>query len=117
MPRVWESLAAMPEDRPVVFDRKQALARLGGLEELLMDVFTGDANRKSEGSLLRSTWPSHVVMPPNSSVAAHTLMARPVWREHGDLVARLRRVEELADTSDFDAIANELPEIDRQFNA
>ena len=35
---ILDSVAGMAEVRPVVFNRKQALARLGGLEDLLIEV-------------------------------------------------------------------------------
>ena len=49
--------------------------------------------------------------------AAHTLRGSASIVGASDLVARLRRVEDFAAESNFDAVAVELPEINRQFNA
>ncbi len=113
---ILEAVAEQAEVRPVVFNRQQALARLGGLEELLRDVLqvmsvespklhaqinTAFADRDSIG-LKR---------------AAHTLMGSASIVGASDLVTRLRQVEAWAVASNFEAIADELPEIDRQFHA
>lgn len=111
-----ESVAEMAEVRPVVFNRKQALARMGGLEDLLSEVLqvmrieSPKAHARIGTALARRD-------ATELNRAAHTLKGSVSLVGALDLVARLRRVEELATVSNFDAIADELPEIDRQFHA
>lgn len=100
--------------RPTVFDRKRALARLGGLEDLLHDVLQlmvaespkahaeiGAAfNRRDAIGLKRS---------------AHTLKGSVSLVGADDLVRRLKRVEDCAASGEFTCAADEFAEIDRQF--
>lgn len=111
-----ESVAAMAEVRPIVFDRKQVLARLGGLEDLLRDVLQV---MQTECPKARARLDAAFARRDAIELkrAAHTMMGSASLAGAGDLTARLRRVEGLAAASNFDAIADELPEIDRQFHA
>lgn len=113
---ILESVAEMAEVRPVVFNRKQVLARLGGLEDLLRDVLKV---MRAESPKVRARIGHAFACRDATELkrAAHTLMGSASLAGARDLTARLRRVEELAVASNFDAIADELPEIDRQFNA
>ena len=113
---ILDSVAEMAEVRPVVFDRQQALARLGGLEDLLIEVM----------QVMQTECPKvhaqiDTALTRREAVelqrAAHTLKGSVSIVGAGDLVARLKRVENLAAASNFDAVAVELPEIDRQFHA
>ena len=111
-----ENQSVLFEVRPVVFDRKHTLARLGGLEELLMDVLQV---MRVESPKVRTQLDTAFACRDASELkrAAHTLMGSASLAGARDLMDRLRRVEELAVASDFETIANELPEIDRQFNS
>lgn len=100
--------------RPVVFDRQHALSRLGDMEDLLAVVL----------ELIRVECPPmhhqlHASLKQRAPVelkrAAHTLKGSMSLVGAADLCARLKRVEELAGTHDFDNASRELPEIDRQF--
>ncbi|MEK6262803.1 MAG: Hpt domain-containing protein [Planctomycetota bacterium] len=113
---ILESVAEMAEVRPVVFDRKQTLARLGGMEDLLMEVLEV---MRTESPKLHAQIDAAFARRNATDLkrAAHTLKGSASIVGAWDLVARLRRVEELAAESNLDAVAVELPEIDRQFNA
>lgn len=111
-----DSVAEMAEVRPVVFDRQQALTRLGGLEDLLIEVM----------QVMQTECPTvhaqiHTALARREAIelkrAAHTLRGSVCIVGASDLATRLRRVEDLAAANNFDAVADELPEINRQFNA
>jgi HPt (histidine-containing phosphotransfer) domain-containing protein len=99
---------------PIVFDRKHALSRLGGLEDVLRDVMElmttesrkvhaeiGDSYRRGDSVSLKRS--------------AHTLKGSLGIIGASDLVQRLKRVEQAAADSDFKTAAAEFDEIDRQF--
>ena len=113
---ILDSVAEMAEVRQVVFDRQQALARLGGLEDLLVEVMQvmQTESPKVHAQLDTSLARREAV---ELQRAAHTLKGSASIVGAGDLVARLHRVEVLAGAGQFDAVAVELPEIDRQFHA
>jgi HPt (histidine-containing phosphotransfer) domain-containing protein len=100
--------------RPTVFDKRHALARMGGLEDVLQDVMklmvtespkvhaelaASFARRDSVG-LKRS---AHMLKGSVSLVGAR------------DMALRLKHVEESADKGEFESAATEIHEIDRQF--
>lgn len=113
---ILDSVREMAEVRPVVFDRHQALARLGGLEDLLVEVMQV---MQTESPKIHAQLDTALARRESVELqrAAHTLKGSASIVGAGDLVERLRRVEVLAGASNFDAVADELPEIDRQFNA
>jgi HPt (histidine-containing phosphotransfer) domain-containing protein len=99
---------------PTVFDKKHALTRLGGLEDVLRDVMElmttesrkvhaeiGDSYRRGDSTGLKRS--------------AHTLKGSMGIVGASDLVQRLKRVEEAAAVGDFRIAAVEFDEIDRQF--
>lgn len=100
---------------PIVFDRQHALARVGGLEDVLKDVLElmvtenprvhaeiAAAHQKRDSAALKRS--AHMLQGAVSLVGAT------------DLVRRLRRVEDSAASGDFDAAAQEFDEIDRQLH-
>ncbi|MBS0206012.1 MAG: Hpt domain-containing protein [Planctomycetes bacterium] len=103
------------ETRPVVFNKQHALARLGGLDDVLQDVMklmrtespkvhaeiSAAFNRRDSVGLQRS---------------AHTLKGSVSLVGATDLVGRLRRVEDCASKGELDLAALEFDEIDRQFS-
>ena len=113
---VAEILDSVAEVRPVVFNRKQALARLGGLEDLLIEVMQVMQTEcpKVHAQIVMAFARCEAI---ELKRAAHTLRGSASIVGASDLVARLRRVEDFAAESNFDAVAVELPEINRQFNA
>jgi len=99
---------------PIVFDKKHALNRLGGLEDVLRDVMElmttesrrvhaeiGDSYRRGDSISLKRS--------------AHTLKGSMGLVGAKDLVQRLKRVEDAAATGDFRIAVVEFDEIDRQF--
>lgn len=100
--------------QPTIFNKQHALARLGGLEDLLLEVMhlmttespkvhaeIGAAfSRRDSVGLKRS---------------AHTLKGSVSLVGAADLVQRLKRVEDFAAVGEFDSAAGEIGEIDRQF--
>jgi HPt (histidine-containing phosphotransfer) domain-containing protein len=100
----------------VVFDRKQALSRLGGLEDLLIEVLQ---MMRTESVKIHAQMYAALARRDATELerAAHTLKGSASLVGARDLEARLSRIEELTATSNFDAVAKELSEIDRQFNA
>ena len=113
---ILESVAEMAEVRPVVFNRQQALARLGGLEDLLIEVIQvmQTESPKVHAQIVMAFARGEAI---ELKRAAHTLKGSASIVGASDLVARLHRVEDFAAASNFDAVAVELPEINRQFNA
>lgn len=111
-----DSFADMAEVRPVVFDRKQALARLGGLEDLLLEVLHV---MQAESPVFHAQIATAFARRDAIELkrAAHTLRGSVSLMGANDLASRLRRVEDLAAANDFGAVADELPEINRQYNA
>jgi len=100
---------------PTVFDKQHALARVGGLKDVLKDVMelmvTENPRVQSEMAA------AHLRRDPTGMKrAAHTLKGSVSLVGATDLVRRLRRVEDCAATGDFDAAAQEFDEIDRQFH-
>lgn len=100
--------------RPVVFNREQALRRLGGLPDLLVDVM-----RLIQVESPKVHSQIHRTLAERNAVelkrAAHTLKGTASIVGAVDLMKRLTLVEKLAADLDFDTVACELPEIDRQF--
>lgn len=102
-------------EKSVVFDKRVALARVGGLQDVLHDVLElmvtespkvhaeiGAAlNRRDPVGLRRS---------------AHTLMGSVSLLGATDLVDRLRRLERFAAAEEFGSAAVEVDEIDRRFS-
>ena len=113
---ILDSVAEMAEVRPIVFDRQQALARLGGLEDLLIEVLQVMQAESPKVHAQLDTALAHREAVELKR-AAHTLRGSVSIVGASDLAARLRRVEDFAAASNFDAVADELPEINRQFNA
>jgi len=113
---ILDSVAELAEVRPVVFDRQQALARLGGLKDLLIEVMQ---LMQAESPKVHAQIDTALARCDAIELkrAAHTLRGSVSIVGASDLAARLRRVEELAAASNFAAVADELPEINRQFNA
>jgi two-component system, sensor histidine kinase and response regulator len=99
---------------PIVFDRSHALARLGGLDDILQEVFQ---------VMIEETPKMHAAIGAALSRrdaielkrAAHTLKGSTGILGAFDLTRRLKCVEEHAQAENFDAAAAELDEIDRQF--
>ena len=113
---ILDSVAEMAEVRPIVFDRQQALARLGGLEDLLIEVL--QVMQVESPKVHAQIVMAFARCEANElKRAAHTLRGSVSIVGASDLAARLRRVEDFAAASNFDAVAIELPEINRQFNA
>lgn len=113
---ILESVAEMAEVRPVVFNRQQALARLGGLEDLLIEVLlVMQTESPKVHAQIKTAFAQRDAIELNR--AAHTLKGSMSIVGANDLVVRLHRVEKLAAASHFNAVADELPEIHRQFNA
>ncbi len=113
---IRESVAESAGVCPVVFNRQQVLARLGGLEELLIDVLQV---MRAESPKVRARIDAAFARRDAVELkrAAHTLMGSASLAGASDLAARLRRVEAWAIAENFKAVAAELPEIDRQFHA
>ena len=113
---ILDSVAELAEVRPVVFDRQQTLAHLGGLEDLLIEVLQvmQVESPKIHAQIGRAFARREAI---ELKRAAHTLRGSASIVGASDLAVRLRRVEKLAAASNFDAVADELPEINRQFNA
>ena len=113
---ILDSVAEMAEVRPVVFNRKQALARLGGLEDLLIEVMQvmQTESPKVHAQIVMAFARGEAI---ELKRAAHTLRGSVSIMGANDLAMRLRRVEDFAAASNFDAVVDELPEISRQFNA
>lgn len=104
----------MTDTDPVVFDKKQALARMGGLEDVFRDVMT---------LLVTESRRIHAEIavfyarrdPVSLRRAAHTLKGSVSLVGAKDLAGRLKRVEDCASKGDFDSAAKEFDEINRQF--
>ena len=113
---ILNSVAEMAEVRPIVFDRKQALARLGGLEDLLIEVMQVMQTEcpKVHAQIVMAVARCEAI---ELKRAAHTLRGSVSIVGANDLAMRLRRVEDFAAAGNFDAVVDELPEINRQFNA
>ena len=100
--------------QPTIFDKQQALARLGGLEDVLLDVMhlmtTESPKVYAEigAAFTRRD-------PVGLKRSAHTLKGSVSLVGASDLVRRLNRVEACASTGAFDDAAEEFSEIDRQF--
>ncbi len=101
--------------RPIVFNREQALERLGGLQELLVDVMRliQEESPKVHSEIHRSLAKRDAV---ELQRAAHTLKGTASIVGATDLVKRLAHVEKLAAAFDFPRVAHELPEIRRQLD-
>ncbi len=101
--------------RPIVFNRELALERLGGLQDLLVDVLRliQVESPKVHATIHRSLAERDAV---ELQRAAHTLKGTVSIVGAADLVKRLASVEKLAAACDFPRVARELPEIRRQFD-
>ncbi len=99
---------------PVIFDKQHALARLGGLEDVLHDVMqlmTTESPRVY-AEIGASFQRGDVVALKR---AAHTLKGAVGLVGAIDLVRRLRHVEDSASGGELATAAIEFDEIDRQF--
>jgi two-component system sensor histidine kinase/response regulator len=99
---------------PVIFDKQHALARLGGLEDVLRDVMqlmTTESPRVY-AEIGASFQRGDVVALKRS---AHTLKGAVGLVGAIDLVRRLRHVEDSASSGELATAAKEFDEIDRQF--
>jgi HPt (histidine-containing phosphotransfer) domain-containing protein len=100
--------------RPIVFDKKHALARLGGLEDVLHDVMelmTTECPKSHAG--IGAAWGRRDSCELKR--CAHTLKGSVSLVGAADLVRRLKRVEDCATAGEFDKAAAEFHEIDVQF--
>lgn len=102
--------------RPIVYNRELALERLGGLQELFVDVMRliQVESPKVHSQIHRSLSERDAV---ELKRAAHMLKGTASIVGAADLVKRLAHVETLAAAHDFPHVARELPEISRQFDA
>jgi len=102
------------QERPTVFDRQHLLARLGGLEDLALDVMhlmvteSPSIHAEINASFHRGD-------PVGLKRSAHTLKGSISLVGATDLVKRLKRVEDCAGAGQMEAAAREFDEIDRQF--
>ena len=99
---------------PVVFDRKHALARLGGLDDILQEVFQVMA---VETPLMHAAIGAALTRRDAIELkrAAHTLKGSASIVGAKELTRRLKCVEEHAQAENFEAATTELDEIDQQF--
>ena len=112
---ILDAVAGRAGNRPIVFDRKHALTRLGGLDSLLLEVIqVMQVETPKLHAQIGATFARREAVELRR--AAHTLKGTASIVGAGDLCARLGRIEELAGANNFDQVAEELPEIDRQFN-
>jgi len=99
---------------PVIFDRQHALARMGGLEDLLRDVMelmlteSSKVHAQIVAAFNRRDLPA-------LQLSAHTLKGSVSLVGASDLVSRLKHVEDCAASGQADVTAEDLAEIDRQF--
>ncbi len=99
---------------PVVFDKQHALARMGGLEDVLRDVME---------LMLTESPKVHAQIgaafdrrdPVGLKLSAHTLKGSVSLVGATDLVRRLKHVEDCAASGQVDLAAEQFAEIDRQF--
>lgn len=102
------------ELRPTVFDKQLALSRMGGLDDVLLDVMhlmiteSPKIHAEIGASCARRD-------PIGLKRSAHTLKGSVSLVGAGDLVQRLQRVENCAAVGHFEGAADEFAEIDRQF--
>jgi HPt (histidine-containing phosphotransfer) domain-containing protein len=112
--RFWASVTGFADSRPVVFDRETALARLGGMEELLREVMT-----LMTTECVRIHAAMHEALSRRNAVelkrAAHTLRGSVLLVGAADLGRRLQQVEDFASVNNLKRAAEELPKINRQF--
>lgn len=102
------------ESLPVVFDKKHALARMGGLEDVLSDVMALMATEtRSVYAGIADAYQRRDAVSLKRS--AHTLKGSVSLMGAGDLVKRLKRVEDFAEAGQLELAAAEFGEIDRQF--
>lgn len=99
---------------PVVFNKQHALARVGGLEDVLRDVMTlmTTESPKIHAEISASFQRGDLVGLKRS---AHTLKGSVGLVGATDLVRRLRRIEDSASLGDTVDLPAEFIEIDRQF--
>ncbi|TXI82008.1 MAG: Hpt domain-containing protein, partial [Cupriavidus sp.] len=99
---------------PVVFNKQHALARLGGLEDVLRDVMAlmTTESPKIHAEIGASFQRGDLVTLKRS---AHTLKGSVSLVGAMDLVQRLRRVEDAATAGEIAHLPDEFVEIDRQF--
>lgn len=102
------------QPRPIVFDKQHALARLGGLDDVLQDVMElmVTESTKVHAEIAASFGRRDSVGLKRS---AHTLKGSVSLVGANDLVGRLKRVEDFAGRGDLEKAALEFEEIDRQF--
>lgn len=99
---------------PTVFDRCHALNHLGGMEDVLKDVFVLmiTDSPKVHAEIAASCQRGDAVSLKRS---AHTLRGSVSLVGANDLVQRLKRVEDFASRGELNSAATEFGEIDRQF--
>ncbi len=110
-----ETSVSDSEALPVVFNRGEALTRLGGMEELLLDVLQL-MHRESPKVRARISSAFATREATELKRAVHTLKGSVSIVGAADLAKRLMRVEQLAGVGDFESVAIEIPEIDRQLD-
>ena len=100
--------------RPTVFDRTHALARLGGLDDVLHDVMElmTTESPKVHAEIAASFNRRDLV---GLHRAAHTLKGSVSLVGAVDLVRRLGHVEDCAANGEFATASGEFDEINRQF--
>ena len=102
------------QDLPTVFDKQHALARLGGLDDVLRDVM--ELMTTESPKVHAEIAASYRRQDPVELVrSAHTLKGSLSLVGATDMVRRLKRVEDCAAAGDMETAATEFGEIDRQF--
>lgn len=99
---------------PIVFDRVHALARLGGMEDVLHDVME---LMTTESPQVHAALKSSLDRGDATELkrAAHTLKGSVSIVGAADLARLLKRVEQSAAACDLAAASEDFVEIDRQF--
>ena len=99
---------------PAVFNKQHALARVGGLEDVLRDVMIlmTTESPKVHAEISASFHRGDLVSLKRS---AHTLKGSASLVGATDLVQRLRRIEDSASLGEIVDLPAEFIEIDRQF--
>jgi HPt (histidine-containing phosphotransfer) domain-containing protein len=113
--RVLDKNVTPIDKKNAVFDKNVALARVGGLQDVLQDVLrlmvteSPKVHAEIGAALMRRD-------PVGLRRSAHTLMGSVSLLGATDLVDRLRRVERFAAAEEFGSAAEEIDEIDRGFS-
>jgi HPt (histidine-containing phosphotransfer) domain-containing protein len=112
---VHDQTVTADDKKVTVFDKNVALARVGGLHDVLQDVLrlmvteSPKVHAEIRAALTRRD-------PVGLRRSAHTLMGSVSLLGATDLVDRLRRVEKFAAAEEFGSAADEIHEIDRGFS-